>query len=586
MEVGPHAEQLETIAAQPDFLEVYGDRELTVFGITGRLQDLAGMCPVDLSDPRVTLEAKNEFVVKVANESGLEIAPEHVPYFSQVVEKHGQERKFTVATSDQQETSNQTEVPKTRAPQEYQPPKQTRPEIHAQQAAKSHIRPDRMHAKQAERGSAPTRKEVVSVGVATVALAAKVHADAFRREFGRIGDQPEVVAPSKVDKVAATSVRGDKKPASKKGDIARKPRLPTYGRHEVPVLAKATATLARPEVVRPAAKKERVRSEEPPIIETADLEELELIEHLTPEDFAFGLEDIGQSELTTFERDVEDISVDLSEIDSEALPGELSLPPVVTPDTPSISIEQMNDAEAIQPATTEFTALFEQAPESVDKITWDDAADKEPLELFDDFTQALQAVILESAVAQVEETDNPIEPPIVQLNSTQQVDETEPKSETDAPVPVITKAVADRLQELADEEQKAVAPVIQKMIRTTLVIEALGVDEAETEIVEAAMAQLEEQVVVLFEELGIEYTAEDIEQFIRVLLRPDFQPPPQAPAALTADLRTEATHEAKWHVAQLLTDSLDEIEYETGHLLGKLALFYASSKKHSVIAVA
>src|SRR6185437_5539665 len=101
MEVGTHAEQLEVMATQPDFLEAYADRELTVFGITGRLQDLAGMCPVDLSDPRVTLEAKNEFVVKVANESGMEIAPEHETYFSQVVEKQGQERKFTVAATDQ-----------------------------------------------------------------------------------------------------------------------------------------------------------------------------------------------------------------------------------------------------------------------------------------------------------------------------------------------------------------------------------------------------------------------------------------------------------------------------------------------------
>src|SRR5215469_2267311 len=97
MGVGTHAEQLETMAAQPDFLEVYADKELTVFGITGRLRDLAGMCPVDLSDPRVTLEAKNDFVIKAANESGMEIAPEHEDHFARAVEKFGLERKFTIA---------------------------------------------------------------------------------------------------------------------------------------------------------------------------------------------------------------------------------------------------------------------------------------------------------------------------------------------------------------------------------------------------------------------------------------------------------------------------------------------------------
>lgn len=606
MEVGPHTEQLEAITEQPDFLEVYGDRELTVFGITGRLQDLAGMCPVDLSDPRVTLEAKNEFVVKVANESGLEIAPEHVSFFSQVVEKHGQERKFTVAPSEpdqnptpqrqRQEVRSQDEAPKTRDPHEHTPTKQARPETHAQRAAEPHLRPDSTHAKQAERAPTPARKAVVSRGIATVALNAEVQADAFRRNFGDIVDQPEVTVPAKInktvaskgDKAATSAARIDKKPVSKKGVVARKPRPQPDARREARA-PQPIAVLERPEVKMPVADIEPVRIAERSPVELGTPVELELIDQLTPEDVAMALEDIGLTELAAFESDTENISVVLSEIDQEMVPDELSLPPVVAPDVPPRFIEQVWETEEMQPATRYIAAKVEQAPERVEIITWEDALEKEPLELYDDFTQALEAVILEAAVvevAQVDETSDPVEFPEAPLNHIQQVAEAEPTPETAAPIPVITKVVADRLRELVEEEKRTVAPVIQEVITLSRIIETLVADDAEVEIVEAATAQLEEQVVLLFEELGIEYVAEDIEQFIRVLLRPDFLPPLQVPAAVTVDLRTEATHEAKWYVTQLLTDGLDEIEFETGQLLGKLAIFYASSKKHSVIAAA
>ncbi|CAN5418654.1 hypothetical protein BH09PAT4_BH09PAT4_02490 [soil metagenome] len=84
----------------PDLLEAYADREATVFGVTATLQALGDMCPIDLNDPRVTQEAKNEFVIKIANESALEIAPEHEAMFSEATERLGLEPKFTVATNE------------------------------------------------------------------------------------------------------------------------------------------------------------------------------------------------------------------------------------------------------------------------------------------------------------------------------------------------------------------------------------------------------------------------------------------------------------------------------------------------------
>jgi hypothetical protein len=84
----------------PDLLDAFADRKATAFGITGTFRDLANMCPVDLDDPRITLAAKNEFVIKLANESGLEVEAEHEALFAETTERLGLERKFTVMPAE------------------------------------------------------------------------------------------------------------------------------------------------------------------------------------------------------------------------------------------------------------------------------------------------------------------------------------------------------------------------------------------------------------------------------------------------------------------------------------------------------
>ncbi len=78
---------------QPNLLEIFANQEVTVFGITGTLSDLAAMCPKDLSED---MEATNRFVVHTVNEAGLAIDPEHVPFFTSVLETKGAEVKFKV----------------------------------------------------------------------------------------------------------------------------------------------------------------------------------------------------------------------------------------------------------------------------------------------------------------------------------------------------------------------------------------------------------------------------------------------------------------------------------------------------------
>jgi len=92
---------------EPDLLEALADEELTLFGMTGTLRDLAEKCPVDLADPRITMEMKNTFVVKAVNEAGLTIKPEYESVFNRIIEEKGLERKFSVLKADE---NTRTEV--------------------------------------------------------------------------------------------------------------------------------------------------------------------------------------------------------------------------------------------------------------------------------------------------------------------------------------------------------------------------------------------------------------------------------------------------------------------------------------------
>ena len=95
MEDLSNSEQLED-NSQPDLLERFADKEVTIFGIPGTFKILADMCPIDLNDPMISRETKNEFVVKAANEGGLEIEQEYESLFSRITEQNGLEKKFTI----------------------------------------------------------------------------------------------------------------------------------------------------------------------------------------------------------------------------------------------------------------------------------------------------------------------------------------------------------------------------------------------------------------------------------------------------------------------------------------------------------
>lgn len=596
MEVGTHAEQLEAVIDQPDFLEVYADRELTIFGITGRLQDLAGMCPVDLSDSRVTLEAKNEFVVKVANESGMEIAPEHEPYFSRVVERHGQERKFTVAMAGKDDApelrsnrqkpdaGSHVDTPKVRVHPETQPAKHAPPEAHKHRLAAPPIQFAGANPKHVERRADAAHAKVVPMSMGSVALAEKLNADEQRRNFMRTLDQTGEAIPPKTHKTVAntedvrnaTLVRGNKKVVNDV-HVVRKPVLPINGGYAA-FTPKAPAVLARPEASMPANESKAPSAEHDLATETAALDELELMALRTSEEFAFGLKRVDPITPVLYEGDSEEAPNDILEIYQPVVEDGLALPAVVFPDELA--------TEAAEPTAGDIIYAIEQVAENPAPTSWEAIVDKEPSEICDEFTHALQTLILETEPTQDGEIAGLIALPTDNAVNKRHVDMTELPPGEVPPIPAFTNVVADRLYELSDEDKSVIAPVLREVLSTVLAIEALEKGEHEPEIIEAAMLQLQEQVVHLFKELGTTYTTEEIAQFMHLLLLSNFQPSWHSPMVATVDLETEGTHEAKRYLVQFAHASLDEIEYGAERLLGKIALFYAPARNRSLAASA
>jgi hypothetical protein len=92
--VGAFAEQQQQMP--PDLYEAYADHEVTLFGVTASIAQLKSMCPIPQDDPRMSMEAQNNFIVKAMNMAGSEVLPEHEQVFTATIEKLGIEPKFTV----------------------------------------------------------------------------------------------------------------------------------------------------------------------------------------------------------------------------------------------------------------------------------------------------------------------------------------------------------------------------------------------------------------------------------------------------------------------------------------------------------
>lgn len=225
--------------------------------------------------------------------------------------------------------------------------------------------------------------------------------------------------------------------------------------------------------------------------------------------------------------------------------------------------------DVVAPPTIEYVApTVARIPE---QATWEDKLSEEPLGLFDDFAEALHCLVeAETVPANSKELTDPSELPVADVLQNIEV---RPIPEA-APVPAITLVVAERLDECTVGEKAVVVPILQTIMKTVQVLEALKVEPVSEPLdIEVITVQLVEQVVYLFEQLGIKYETENIEQFIRVLLKPDFQSlQREAAESDTADLEHDGTHEAKRHFVQVVSNGLADVEYDAERLLGRLIL--------------
>ncbi len=101
----------EAVHEHPDLLEIYGEKEVTLYGVTASIDSLSALCPVEPSQR--SQEANNQFVISALNEAEAEILPEHEDYFMVELSRRGLEPKIKIhpeqsEMSDEQLAQGQT----------------------------------------------------------------------------------------------------------------------------------------------------------------------------------------------------------------------------------------------------------------------------------------------------------------------------------------------------------------------------------------------------------------------------------------------------------------------------------------------
>lgn len=179
-----------------------------------------------------------------------------------------------------------------------------------------------------------------------------------------------------------------------------------------------------------------------------------------------------------------------------------------------------------------------------------------PVATFAHFTEALTLLTHETPAQTPGERPEPINehPPL------------------EAPVAAVVAEVASRLVELNDERKEAALPIVQNITDSVRAIRQLQEEAAAPKEIVAAVGLMREQIVQLFEAIGIEYDDEKVEHFIRAMLAPQFVI--QGPHMLTAEeLAHMGTHEVKLdnQLAMILSQPTAD-ELPISHRLGQIVL--------------
>jgi hypothetical protein len=191
------------------------------------------------------------------------------------------------------------------------------------------------------------------------------------------------------------------------------------------------------------------------------------------------------------------------------------------------------------------------------------ATEQAPLPVvFDRFTEALNLLASETPP-----------PPMAGQESPSQELWAEQQPVAEPPVKAVATEVATRLAELNVEQKEVVLPLVQSLTESVRVIRQLQHEAANPKEIVAAVEEMREHIVELFEAIGLEYDDQKIEYFIQAMLAPAFAM--DSRASLTPEeLAKMGTHEVKID-SQLaaLVSQAEPDDLPFSHRLGRIVLF-------------
>jgi hypothetical protein len=508
MEVGPRPANQE-VEAQPDLLEEMSDTEVTIFGITGSLKDLAAMCPVDLSDERVSLQAKNEFVVKAANEAGLKIESKYEPLFAHIIEQQGLERKFTVAENKVPAVTDEPMVAKS------EPAKA----VLVDPLARRTQEPVRKVQAAPQLPYQPSWKTGLVEPAVEMSATEQTKEPVTARAKETIFSELEQSAVTAIETEPASPLRRNTEHSSSAAELfeLEKPVISVGPELEL-VLPRSEPILTRQN--KQAASSAVSSKDKPgPVTRKADYRPAKVSplapahRSAKPMATSFGLDQSEQLERTY---DLAETAELIFEPEPKSAPERLI--------SRRESVEQTVAADLAQKWTIELA--------------------KEPDILYDEFTAAL-VVFAELLYSDADaEEDNSETEEAGSLNVDQL---TESKD-----VSLILTKVSEAMAGSNEDDKETVAPIIKNIIGAIHGIRLLEARGAEPNDLAQAESQLEELCIELFEAIGVSYDEQTLEKFISFLLLAEFNLKPTAgDLANLPNLELAGTREAKSSLASL-----------------------------------
>lgn len=195
-------------------------------------------------------------------------------------------------------------------------------------------------------------------------------------------------------------------------------------------------------------------------------------------------------------------------------------------------------------------------------VYWSDELAKEPLDIYRDFITTLQSL-------------TEIRPPI-DMATMPVTHDLHPEGGIEIPenMPPIIGVVAERLATLEPSDQEYVAEVLRNIVGGIHGLRLLEASEAAPEATTAVRIEVKRLCTTLLETLGIDYEEPELQQFIALLLNPDFRLMQSSPE-LSLDLEHMGTREVKYRSTGL-HGNVASMGLRLEHLLGMFAVLSVS----------